>query len=97
MLLSLIFMLTQQGRIQAHDIIVIQRIILSLLGCLALTAFGMQKFVTALISFRRIAIFLNQPERPHEVLKASSIPTVRICGSFTFMESKSPVLQGLDR
>lgn len=104
MLIALYVLLRTQGEIRAHQIIVVQRLMMSLLAALGLIQLGVRKSAQAPNSFRRIRTYLAQQERPEGVVReppaalpgAPPPPALRARGSFTFVEGKPPVLHALD-
>mmetsp|Transcript_16819 Transcript_16819/g.48894 ORF Transcript_16819/g.48894 Transcript_16819/m.48894 type:complete len:1597 (+) Transcript_16819:77-4867(+) len=104
MLIALYMVLRSQGEIPAHQIIVVQRLMMSLLAALSLVQLGVRKCAQAPNSFRRIRMFLAQPERPEGVVRepppslpgAPPPPALRAKGSFTFAQGKPASLRDLD-
>jgi len=100
LLISLWFLLAKEGSVEAHKIIVIQRIIGSLLGCLGQFVTGMHKMVNVPNSFGRIKRFLATENRPDIVrqptIASPNAPVLRMKGSFTYSQDQDPALKDLD-
>ncbi|CAE8649437.1 unnamed protein product, partial [Polarella glacialis] len=102
LLLALYFMMMTEGGVEAHKIIIIQRIIGALLASLGQLIVGLHKMVAVPNSFRRIKTFLAQADRPNPnlirqpVLGNPNAPIVRLRGSFSYVKDQPPILQDLD-
>jgi ABC-type multidrug transport system fused ATPase/permease subunit len=99
-LCAIVFLRATRGNVQAHEVIVIQRIMSSLLAAIRLLTNGMPKILQIPNSLRRIKAFLQQPDKPSNVIhappSAQNAPLLRMHGSFSFVKGRPPVLQGLD-
>lgn len=100
MICAMAFLALTQGSVKAAQILVIQRIMASLLGTIMVFTSGLGKMATVPNSFRRIKDFLAQPERPRLVVRSPAsdpaAPTVRLRGSFSFVQGRPPVLRDLN-
>jgi len=100
MLIALFYSLRMNGGIRAHEIIVIQRIMMSLLTAIGMFAAGLRKFTLVPNSFNRIKRYLAQADRPKDAVKAPmsgpNAPGVRVLGSFSFTNGAQPVLHDLN-
>jgi len=86
LILMMWYLLATDGSVQAHKIVITQRIIGSLLGAIAQLLVGMHKMVAVPNSFRRIRRYLEQEDRPRDIVREPSenpnAPIIRIRGSF---------------
>eukprot|EP00933_Yihiella_yeosuensis_P019016 TRINITY_DN1546_c0_g1_i2.p1 TRINITY_DN1546_c0_g1~~TRINITY_DN1546_c0_g1_i2.p1 ORF type:complete len:1631 (+),score=308.62 TRINITY_DN1546_c0_g1_i2:121-5013(+) len=101
LLITLWFTLVTEGSVQAHKIVILQRIIASLLAVIGQLMSGIKKMTTVPNSFRRVKRYLDQKERPKDIVRQPALgnpnaPIVRLRGSFTFLEDSPPVLTDLD-
>jgi len=101
MLIALYANMIIHGGVQAHQIIVVQRLMMSLMDSLGIMQLGLRKFAQVPNSFRRLKTYLSQPDRPEGVVREPTLsvansPAVRLQGSFTFVQGKPPVLHNLD-
>ncbi|CAK9013622.1 unnamed protein product [Durusdinium trenchii] len=90
----------RNGPVEAHKIMIIQRVIGALLGNIAQLSAGLTRLMTVPNSFNRIKRFLAQPDRPNNVVRQPSLqnqnaPALRVTGSFTYGGTK-PNLKNLD-
>ncbi|CAE7384499.1 ABCC11 [Symbiodinium natans] len=89
-----------KGRVAAHEVMVVQRLIQALLANISQLSTGMGRFMVVPNSFNRIRRFLAQPDRPEGVVRQPAVetpngPAIRVMGSFTYAGTK-PVLKDLD-
>jgi len=103
MLIALSVTLKMQGEVRASQIILVQRLMMSLLVAIGIMMIGLRKISQAPNSFKRIRTYLAQAEAPEDPFRPISERAngdaplaVRAKGSFTYIAGTPPSIRDLD-